>query len=215
MKLSISKEGVVSYLLRQLNNLFPDGNEVKKGTLEKYSDEIFERTEYCFSKIDLPYFFDGENVLFNHLNGDHYAMFLYFACNTIYRNGGDTATATKIFALNKMLHGVDAFYEVELPDIFLFIHPLGTVLGRGKYSDYFLAYQRCNVGANRGVYPTMGKNFSMHPGSAILGDCKIEDNCTLAAGSLLIGKNMEKNSLYIGNPKSFIVKKGQAKEFWR
>ena len=37
-----------------------------------------------------------------------------------------------------ILHGIDVFFTVDLPDIFLFCHPLCTVLGRAQYSDYFL-----------------------------------------------------------------------------
>jgi serine O-acetyltransferase len=54
---------------------------------------------------------------------------------------------------------LDAFYEVELPDVFAFQHPVGTVLGRGRYGNYFFVYQRCSVGANvAGRYPTIGES---------------------------------------------------------
>jgi hypothetical protein len=53
--------------------------------------------------------------------------------------------------------------------VFLLVHPLGTVLGRGNYSDFFVAYQRCGVGSNNEVYPTFGKHVTLRPGSAVLG----------------------------------------------
>ncbi len=56
--------------------------------------------------------------------------------------------ADKAYALNKALHALDAFYEVELPDVFAVQHPVGTVLGRATYSDYFICYHNCTVGAN-------------------------------------------------------------------
>ena len=43
--------------------------------------------------------------------------------------------ASKAYCLNKALHAIDVFYEVELPEIFFLEHPLGTVLGRAKYSN--------------------------------------------------------------------------------
>ena len=43
----------------------------------------------------------------------------------------------KLYALNKAMASVDLFYQVELPDIFTFDHPLGSVMGRASYSDYF------------------------------------------------------------------------------
>src|SRR5205823_183490 len=96
-------------------------------------DRAVERAEHCFSRINLKYFNDGATTRFDHLHTDQYAVFLYLLANTIFRAGGDTRLAAKVYALNKALHGVDAFYEVELPSVFAFQHPVGTVLGRGRY----------------------------------------------------------------------------------
>lgn len=216
MKVSISKEDLVYYVTAQLNTFFPDKNSVKKKDFADHIDTILERTEFCFSRVNNRYFFNEGEVLFNHLHGDQYAMFLYLAANTIYRKSGDTAICAKLFQLNRLLHGIDAFYEVELPDIFLFVHPLCTVLGRGQYANYFMVYQRCGIGSNRDVYPVMKEHVTLRPGSSILGNCTVEENCALAAGSLLIDLDLEKNSLYIGNPRSFVVKEKPHKEaIWR
>ena len=40
----------------------------------------------------------------------------------------------KLYALNKAMASVDLFYQVELPDIFTFDHPLGSVMGRASLS---------------------------------------------------------------------------------
>jgi serine O-acetyltransferase len=216
MKMSITKEDLINYVAKQLNTFFPDKNEIKTNELADYIDSILERTESCFTHVNNRYFFDGKEVLFNHLHGDQYAMLLYFAANTIYRRGGNETICSKLFQLNRCLHGLDAFYEVELPDIFLFVHPLGTVLGRGKYSDYFMVYQRCGIGSNKDIYPVMKEFVTLRPGSSILGNCMVEENCTLAAGSLLIDRSLEKNTLYMGNPKSCIVKqKKEIDAIWR
>lgn len=212
MKLSVSKAELVDYLVRQLNNFFPDKDKVSSGELEKNIDFALQRTEYCFSKVDNKYFRDEAGSIFNHLHGDQYSMFLYFTANTLFKNNSDLSLCSKIFQLNKCLYGIDAFYEVELPDIFLFVHPLGTVLGRGKYSNYFIVYQRCNVGSNHGIYPTIGEYVNMHPGSSILGNCVIQENCKLAADSLLLDRNLEENSIYIGDPKNFVIKKAEKKD---
>lgn len=207
MEMSICKEDLSKYIASQINVFFPDGNPLCAGFLNRYMGEIISRVEFCFSKINNRYFFDGKNVLFDHLNGDQYAMFLYFVSNTIFQLTNDVNFSAKIFNLNKLLHGIDAFYEVELPDVFLFVHPLGTVLGRGRYSNYFIVYQRCGVGSNKGFYPELKEHVTLRPGSSVLGKCLVEDNCTLASGSLLIDRNLEKNTVYIGNPKSFVMKK--------
>jgi serine O-acetyltransferase len=211
MRMSLTRERLLSYLCSQLNSFIPDDSLVKPEHLENSFAHILKRVEYCFSHVNNKYFrSDGETV-FNHLNGDQYAMFLYFAANTVYKDNNQVELATKIFLLNKYLHGIDAFYEVELPDFFLFVHPLGTVLGRGNYSNYFIVYQRCNIGSNHDIYPSMGENLIMHPGSAILGNCKVGDNCRLATGSLMLDMDLEANSIYIGNPSNYSIKKSNAR----
>lgn len=53
------------------------------------------------------------------LYSDQYAMFLYLLSNTIHRRTDWQSLCDKLFFLNKALYGIDAFYEVEFPDIFL------------------------------------------------------------------------------------------------
>lgn len=216
MRMSLTRSDLVSYQCSQLNTFFPDHRKCTAGDLDPFMDEIISRTEFCFSHINNRYFFDKDEVIFSHLHGDQYAMFLYFAANTIYGHGGDSVICSKLFHLNRFLHGIDAFYEVNLPDVFLFVHPLGTVLGRGEYSNYFMVYQRCGIGSNKDIYPVMKEHVTLRPGSSILGNCTVEENCAVASGSLLIDRNLAKNSLYIGNPRSFIVKEKPNKEaIWR
>ncbi|MGD0283569.1 MAG: serine acetyltransferase [Dissulfurispiraceae bacterium] len=206
MKTSIDREMLPDYVSNQLMVFFPDGKNTGKTEIRKYLALTLDRTEYCFSRINVKYFRTGEEIFFNHLHGDHYAMFLYFLSNTLYKNNCDENLCAKIFQLNRYLHSIDVYYEVQLPDIFLFVHPLGTVLGRAEYSDFFMVYQHCNVGSNRNIYPVLKKYVSMHPGSSILGNCIVEENCRLAAGSLLLDRRLEKNSLYIGNPGQYVIK---------
>ena len=204
------------YVAGQLNAFFPDRKPVLPDFLRSVLPHALERVDFCFSHIADRYFFDGERVLFSHLHGDQYGMFLYFLSNTLYRMGEDTAVCAKIFALNKTLHGVDAFYEVSLPDVFRWVHPLGTVLGRGCYSDYFLVYQRCGIGSNKEVYPKLGKFCSMHPGSSILGDCVVGDHCELGAQSLLLDRSLESNTLYVGVPGNFrVIRRDPTTSSWR
>lgn len=207
MRMSLTLRQLVDYLVKQINTFMPDGDKVFANKIMPHIGTIMDRTRSCFSRINNKYFSDTDEVIFNHLHADQYAMFLYFTCNTLYRSEADLKLCTKICQLNKCLHGIDAFYEVELPEIFLFVHPLGTVLGRGTYSDFFLIYQRCGIGANNDVYPIMKEFVTLRPGSSILGDCFVEENCTIAAESLLLDKNLDKNSLYIGNPRDYIIKK--------
>ena len=203
MQLSLNQKQLCEYICNQLNTFFLDYDSVTEKNLMSFLTDSIERLEYCFSKINNKYFFDGKSTIFNHLNGDQYAMLLYFLSNTAYvnkRSSKDINLASKIYLLNKALHGIDAFYEVELPKIFLFIHPLGTVLGRASYSDYLIVYQRCGVGTNKDSSPTLGKYLTLHPGSSILGESNIGENCSIASDSLLIDRDLKDNSIYYGNP---------------
>ena len=128
-------------------------------------------------------------------------MFLYFLANTMYKHDYELSICEKIFLLNKSLFSIDIFYEVELPEIFLFVHPLGTVLGRGNYSDYLVVYQKCNVGSNNDIYPTLNKYVTLHPGASVLGDCTIGENSRIASQSLIIDSVLKSNTTYIGTPK--------------
>lgn len=204
--LSLSANRLAALAARQLSNFFPDGDDVAPSALMAAVDGALPRLEHCFSRIDSKYFFDGARAVFSHLHGDQYAMWLYFLANELHRQRGDPAVCAKLFLLNKALHGCDIYFEVELPDIFLLVHPLGTVLGRGRYSDYFVAYQRCGVGSNHDVYPEFGAHVTLRPGSAVLGNSRIGDHCEIAAESLVIDCDLPGHSLYIGNPKTAVVK---------
>ena len=215
MILTLQKPQLLNYVLRQVNHYFPDGREMVENDLLPVFDHTIMRVEYCFSKINNKYFFDGQYSVFNHLHGDQYCIFLYYLSNTMFRNGIDTGLCSKIYLLNKALHGLDAYFEVELPDIFLVIHPLATVLGRAKYSNYLLVYQRCGIGSNRNIYPNLGQFLTLHPGSAILGKSDISDGCSIAAESLVLDMDLTHNSMYIGNPKEHYIKNIESKsEFW-
>jgi len=163
------------------------------------------RVEHCFPNIANRYFFDGAEACFDHLHGDQYAMWLYFLSRELYLSGGSASACKKLFLLNKALHGCDIFYEVELPAVFLLVHPLGTVLGRAQYGDRLVVYQRCGVGSNHGAYPEIGSGVTMHPGSAVLGRARIGDGSTIAAESLVLDREVPAGSLYIGSPRDCTV----------
>lgn len=216
LRASLSASGLARLAAEQANAFFPDGDPIKADSLEQAVPRALERLEHCFAAVDNKYFFDGEAALFSHLHGDQYAMWLYLLANELFRQGAPASVCAKLFLLNKALHGCDIYYEVELPSIFLLVHPLATVLGRGSYSDYFVSYQRCGVGSNHDAYPMFGKHVTLRPGSAVLGACRIGEYCQIAAESLVIDRDLPDHSLYIGNPKTAVVKRQDgAYPLWR
>jgi serine O-acetyltransferase len=201
IRTTLSDDGLAAYVAGQLNHFFFDGRKVTSDAIHALLPRCKERLQHCFSHIHNKYFFDGQAVVFNHLHGDQYAMFLYLLCNTAFRMNAPDDLPSKLFLLNKALHGCDIFYEVELPDIFLLVHPLGTVLGRAKYDDFLIVYQRVGVGSNHDVYPKLGKHVTLRPGSSVLGNSLVGDYCSIAAESLLLDDNLPDHHVYIGNPR--------------
>lgn len=206
LRSSLSVESLASYVVAQVNASFPDPDRVARDDIMPAMNEALARLEHCFSYVANKYFFDGQQSVFSHLHGDQYCIWLYYLSNTLFRQGAPSSLCAKLFLLNKALHGCDIFYEVELPSVFLVVHPLGTVLGRGQYDDFFVSYQRCGVGSNHDIYPSFGKHVTLRPGSAVLGNSSIGSNCQIAAESLVIDRDVPENSIYFGDPKTARVK---------
>jgi serine O-acetyltransferase len=207
MKTTLSQHDLSSYVAQQLHYMFPDA-AVAPYCLNENVGRALERLDFCFSHARIKYFVDGQQTRFNHRNTDQYAMFLYFLSNSIFRSGGDLALAEKTYALNKALHGIDVFYEVQLPDIFLFQHPVGTVLGRATYSNYLFVYQRCSVGSNLdGQYPRFGEGVVMFGGSTVIGNCAIGDNCWLSVGATIMDCDIASGSVVFGRTPNHVVKR--------
>lgn len=203
VKSSLSPAGLAVYLARQLNVAYPDDNPVEVDDIMPAVPNALARLEHCFCEIDNKYFFDGASVVFNHLHGDQYAAWLYFISNEIFLQGGDTSVCSKIFLLNKACYGCDIYFEVALPSIFLLVHPLGSVLGRGSYGDYFVCYQSCGIGSNKDIYPVLGRHVTLRPGSLVLGSSVVGDFCQLGAGTLALDMALETGTTLLGRPGSY------------
>ncbi|QPF82950.1 serine acetyltransferase [Bradyrhizobium genosp. L] len=185
MQLSLGRNELVLYVQKQFENLFPDGADL--GDLPGFIDKALGRVEHCFSRVRLKGFSANGEAWFSHRHSDQYAIFLYYLANTAFREKPGHPIADKAYALNKALHGLDAFYEVELPDVFAVQHPVGTVLGRASYADYFLCYHNCTVGANLdNDYPSFGRGVVMYGGGRVIGKTAVGDNSFVSTGAIII-----------------------------
>ena len=214
MKTSLKKDDLLSYTIKQINNFFPDKRRLKKSTLSKSFQFTLERVEYCLSKINNKNYSNQKKLRFDHLNSDHYCIYLYFLSNSLFKNKINTEICAKVYYLNKLLNGIDMFYEVMLPDIFQVVHPVGTVLGRAKYSDFLTVYQNCTIGSNAKNSPILGKYLTLRPGSSILGSSIVGYNCQIASKSLMIDKRLKDDTTYFGTPKNFSLKKKTKQSNW-
>jgi len=195
--LSLPAPDLERYVRRLIANHLPDDTD-----LPPIDPRLFERTlarvEHCFSRIARKYYQKNGKPVFDHLNGDHMASFLYFLGNTIWRETANDALPTRLFYLNKIMHGLDLFYSVTMPDVFMLVHPLGTILGNAKYSDYLVVYQNCTVGAVTTVYPQFGTGTILYSRSSVIGACVSGDNVVFAANSFVVDAAIPDNTVVVG-----------------
>ena len=104
------------------------------------------------------------------------------------------------------MSGADLYYEVELPEIFTCDHPVGSVMGRAKYGDFFSFTQGCTVGNNHGIYPVIGSHVSMKSNSKIIGNSHIGDNVIIAANTYVKDQDVPDNSLVFGCSPEIVIK---------
>jgi serine O-acetyltransferase len=190
---------MVGYVQRLLASHLPEGDE--QGTLrEQWVRTAFERLEYSFTHVNRKYYRAEGTTRFDHLNADHMASFLWFLGNTAWQESGDEGIAVRLSYLNRIMHGIDLFYSVPMPDIFVLVHPIGTVIGRGTFGDYLVVYQQVTVGASEsgGNFPALGEGVALFAGSTVIGDCVVGDDVVFAARSMIIGTNVPSNSVVVG-----------------
>lgn len=196
---SLSVDDLTEYVARQMDALFTDGFPVRP-QLKRYVAAALERMEHCVVCAALKGFHtERDGPRYYHLHTDQHAIFLYYLSNTAYRMNGPPPIAEKAYALNKALHGLDAFYEVELPEVFAVVHPVGTVLGRATYGNSFCAYQNVSVGADLdGNHPTFGEGVVLYGGSRVIGNVTVGDNCMVSAGTTLLGGEVPSGHVAFG-----------------
>lgn len=153
-------------------------------------DAAINRTNVCLNAANNSYY---NRMAIGGVDPYHscaYAILLYFLSNELYKRDGNGERAEKVYYLNKALNGLEAFYADELPAIFSMEHPLGTVFGRAKYSNYLFFYQSCTIGGSwfesKMYYPVLGEHVTMFSGVKILGNSHIGNHVILGANTYVI-----------------------------
>jgi serine O-acetyltransferase len=204
MYLALAADDLAEYTAAQLNNLFPDRSPASRVLLLPFVRAALERVEFCFRHVALRGYSESGEARFDPLHADQYCAYLYFLSNTVYRNDGDPRLAAKLFGLNKALNAFNCMYDTELPDIFLVVHGMGTVLGKAKYADYLLVAHNCTIGAIGGVYPTMSEKLILSAGASVIGESRVGENVLLEPGCNLVKTNVPPNTRVSGpGPYSF------------
>ena len=59
-------------------------------------------------------------------------IFLYYLSNELFKRNICSGLCDKEYYLNKIMHSVDLFYAIELPDVFGAEHPFGCSNGQSQ-----------------------------------------------------------------------------------
>ena len=145
----------------------------------------------------------GGNPYFSLYHSGCWALFLYYLSNSL---KGNKACAEKIYYLNKIMHNVDWYFEIELPAHFMIEHPVGSVLGRAKYGDYLFIYQGVTVGGNGGKYPVLGNYVKFFSDAKVVGNSYIGDRVVLSANSYVIDEDIPNDCIVFGQSPNLIIK---------
>jgi serine O-acetyltransferase len=130
-------------------------------------------------------------------NTDFYAVFLAYLGQYL-AHFGERKTGWRVFALNKMLHGLNISPNVRLPTKFRIAHGVGTVIGQAILGNRLFVTQGCTIGASTSAeYPTLDTGVSMMANSAILGRCCIGSNVVIGAGVHIINCDVPSDTLVI------------------
>jgi serine O-acetyltransferase len=207
MIFEIPKEAIITSLIKQLSSFFNlSANEIN--TLNTLSEEVFKRCEINFLENRNKYYSKEKQAYFNPYHSGQYNVFLYYFSNTVFKEEkNQEKLADKLYYLNKIMNSCDLFYEVELPDFFMLDQPVGAVLGRAKYGDFFIFTQGCTVGSNKGISPIIGNHVTMAAHSKVFGNSNIGKNTILGVDACVKDENIPDNSLVFGQSPNLIIKK--------
>jgi serine O-acetyltransferase len=136
-----------------------------------------------------------EPGVFNHLNSMQYATFLYLLGNEAWLHSGVNEVSERLFLLNKALHGLDMYYKLTLPKVFLVAHGVGTVLANATYGENFVFFQNVTVGRMGDRVPVIGDNVVLFPGCMVLGDSIIGHNSVVSAGTVVVNQAVPEDSV--------------------
>jgi serine O-acetyltransferase len=199
---SLDHAALTAYVRAQLEAAFPDGTPVDA---QEAVAAAAERVRHCFAHIRHPAFGDAHSVLFDHLHGDQYTMFLYYASNSAF-TAGDETLAKKLFLLNKSLSGFFCLYDTLLPPVMWLNHPLGTVIGRGTYGNYLLVTQNVTFGQDGDRVPVIGEGVIVYGGALIAGASTIGDRSVVAANASIRNAAVPAESVVAGSSPDLVIR---------
>ncbi|RJE85649.1 serine acetyltransferase [Paenibacillus sp. 1011MAR3C5] len=198
---SLTTTELKSYISSQLNLFFPDKYKFEGHDVDSAMGLALERTEYCFKHITLRGFTQDGQAYFSHLHSDQYSQFLFFLSNSLWKISENRPLCDKLIFLNKALNGLFYSYKSGLPDIFLFGHPVGSIIGNAVYSDFLVIFQNVTINTdedeNGNPAPRLGKGLFLGAGAKIIGNKPIGDRVSIGVDALVHNTAIESDSVVI------------------
>lgn len=193
---------LASYVRQQLLHLLPMEEGPDVGLIDVHLATSLERLEQCIAGVKI--WRPGE---FDVLHSSQYCTFLYYLANTIWRREQSTGVCTRLFLLNKALNGIDCFYEIQLPEVFLIGHSVGIVLAKATYGNHLVLFQNATVGKNHGVAPILEDRVVLYPNTAVIGRSRIGSGSLISQGVGVVNQDTPGNSaVFRGVGRSLVFK---------
>ena len=204
----LSEEETWNTCLNMLDRDSPFPYFIKE--LENFRDDfhcIYEKIKEEHNHIRSKYYRTGDKkAIVNPLYLEHYARLMYYFSRRLFLKKSDKIILDQIFLSIKKRCFIDMFYEFDIKEYFIPAHAFGTVLGRAEYDSYMVVMQSCTIGNSKGKYPRFGKGVILRPGSIVLGDCKIGNNVQVAAGTLIVDKDIPDGTTVFGRVPDLVIK---------
>lgn len=217
MNLSLDREELYEYVIKQMESFFPDKHRIKGDDVYRAFNQGLERLENCFQYISFPAYCDQKGqTFFSHLHADQYAQFLYFFSNSLWNISQNKTVCDKLLLLNRTLHSVFISYKGILPDVFFLGHPVGTILGNASYNDFLVVFQNVTVNTSmddKGMSaPQLGKGLFLAAGAKIIGNKKVGERVSIGVDAVVYDKEIPDDSVVIKNMDGEVLIHNRKKE---
>lgn len=209
-----SSDDIAKLVIHQLSNYWIDLDE---SMIRASVPEALQEIDKNYQGLPNRHLFDGTEVIFSPYMSVQWMNFLYRLSRILFKR--ESAAADQVYYLNKIMHSIDWFYAIDLPIHFHCEHPLGSVLGRAQYGDYFFVYQGTTVGGNRTKgqlsYPVIGDNVILFSNASVLGASHIGKNVVVSAGTYIMNQEIPDNSVVFGRSPDLTIKVKSEEEIKR
>lgn len=142
----------------------------------------------------------------NPMNLDHLTRLLYLFMRRLVNAKAPVTFLDCLFFSMRTHCGLNLFYHTEIDTYFFPQHALSAVIGYGTYGKFLQISQNCTFGQNHNKYPSIGDGVIMGANSMVLGNCRIGNNVFVAAGAIVVDRDIPDDTIVIGTPKDQTIK---------